>query len=263
MAEPVSISEIFGGNEPEKDFVIDMHCQRCGKDYKLYFHCTESIFKIASRIKNAPFCDECETEREEAEVRRKMAIYARDNAIKAGAPEEFLEWDRQQGNVPLMNFIWKNRKKSLFLIDEPDTNKTRCLSAIVKKLFEFDYSRRIQFFNFNDMATKYLALSSRSYEAADSFKRSISSLDLLIIDDFGKKRITEAVGDMLYYVFNRIYERNALVWISANKASGILQTRFEHEETGEVIFSRFNRMVNSGNMVFWDHGKTGGLENGN
>ena len=74
---------------------------------------------------------------------------------------------------------------------------------------------------------------------------------ILLIDDIGKRRITETAGEMLYEIFDRLLggDCKCRVWVTSNLALSELAGRFENADIGDGVVSRIDRMIEGGTMV--------------
>ena len=72
-----------------------------------------------------------------------------------------------------------------------------------------------------------------------------------MIDDIGKRRITETAGELLWDVFDMIYAGDARtkIWITSNKSLEDLPALFENRDIGDAITSRIDRMIDDGRMI--------------
>ena len=73
----------------------------------------------------------------------------------------------------------------------------------------------------------------------------------MMIDDIGKRRITENAGEMLYDLFDRLYSgmNNTLVWVTSNFTLSGLSAGFVNPDVSDGVISRIDRMIESGEMI--------------
>jgi len=102
---------------------------------------------------------------------------------------------------------------------------------------------------------------SYSHEVKESENEIIdlySTVNLLIIDDFGKERINEWVLEKLYLIINSRYENNLPIIITTNYSFDQLKERLtlsSNSETAEAITSRFFEMCWGVEMNWEDYRK--------
>ena len=75
-------------------------------------------------------------------------------------------------------------------------------------------------------------------------KQLIANNKLIMLDDIGKHKITDAGGEVLYKFLDIIIESNSdcKVWITANKHIDQICSRFYDEDVGNAFVSRIKRM---------------------
>lgn len=231
---------------------IDFVCRVCGKSFHLEW-ITERGIAEKSLDASDPICDACAEMEEDRKIRLEMGKYAAEYAVRAGVPAQFLEWDKEKGNNELLKFVFRNLGKNLFIADENDQGKTRALCRAVKKVFCDDYRKAVAFWNVNDMVSAYVDEIKNG--RADAFKNRLKTMDLIVMDDFGKKYLTEAGGDLIYTIVNGLYERRGIVWMSANRMPNALKKYFQNDEIFEAVFSKFGRQEKEGMSASWLFGR--------
>ena len=213
-------------------------------------------FLAGSITLTTALCPECHRKMVEFQERTAAEQTWARRAEAAGIPPERVNWDKTRGNVPLMRFIWNNRRKTIAIGDHYDTGKTWAVCGALCAMIRQDPAIRVKFWNFNDLATHYSALLTESIHEAERFLAQLTDYDVLAIDDIGKKRLSFTVGDLLYTVANRVYERRGgALWITYNRSPGQLIDKFENQDAGEAFFSRIKRMINDGSAVSWKQHK--------
>jgi hypothetical protein len=75
--------------------------------------------------------------------------------------------------------------------------------------------------------------------------------DVILIDDVGKRRITETAGELLYDMADLVYSGSsrAVIWFTANKTLADFANQFENLDLGDAVVSRFDRMIEAGKML--------------
>ena len=83
-------------------------------------------------------------------------------------------------------------------------------------------------------------------ETQEALFRRLSGCDLLVIDDLGKERPTEAMGSLLFRVVNDRYEREGALMVTSNYARNLMAGRLMQgcdEGTARSIASRLVEMT--------------------
>lgn len=240
--------------ERKRKIEIPIRCQFCGFTGTAELEVYESIGRGIT-LKEISICDDCGEKRRNAEYLAAAADRWRQLAIAAGVPEKRLDWDKSKGNVDLMKFLWNNRNRSCTVLGDYGCGKTWALCGAIGAILRDSPMRRVRFWNFNDLAAKYSSLLTTSLSAAEDFRRDLVNYDLLVIDDFGKKRLNATALDFFYSVVNRIYEQEGKIWISYNVPPSILIPKCEDQDIAMAIFDRLRRMNVDGALVRWEDGK--------
>lgn len=241
-----------------------MTCSACGAEYQIDYGVEDKeLLKIAytfPQLLCEPCCD-IEAARQEKEQKRQAAEYYKihlDGLVKASRiPESRVYglYDKGQGNSELKTFNYKNRSFSLFIADVNDTGKTWTMCATASWMIQSGECSKVQYWNFNELCTRFAVLQSDNVRQAEAFKIMLVSQDLLIIDDFGKKKINGTACDLIYYILDKIYLKNGRIWISANLSGDALQDKFEDQDIGAAVISRLRRMEKAGNLIPWKRAK--------
>ena len=72
--------------------------------------------------------------------------------------------------------------------------------------------------------------------------------DIIMLDDIDKRRINETAGNMLYKLFNKLYEGNIIsrLWFTMNHNGREFQNMFDNRDYGAAVLSRIDRMMKDG-----------------
>lgn len=118
------------------------------------------------------------------------------------------------------------------------TGKTYLAACIANKIIE-DYQIRVKMRNIpqiiNDIEKGGFDIDKNDYY------RKLSSVSLLILDDFGIERNTEYVNEMVYQIINTRYESKKPTIISTNIPLGVIMNG-SNDIDKERIYSRLREM---------------------
>jgi DNA replication protein DnaC len=118
------------------------------------------------------------------------------------------------------------------------TGKTYLAACIANKIIE-DYQIRVKMRNIpqiiNDIEKGGFDIDKNDYY------RKLSSVSLLILDDFGIERNTEYVNEMVYQIINTRYESKKPTIISTNIPLGLIMEG-SNDIDKERIYSRLREM---------------------
>ena len=225
-------------------------CPKCGKQSSYEIEVPEFAKDIMRGGNTQNFCDECVVELEKLEALRRDQLRREEWLEKAEIPADFLEWDKTKGNNQLARQIRENACKCLFICGKNDACKTRAAAANLK-LQITQNNKRCRFIRWSDLAMGYARTCKISSENSKFYIEQFLSYDVLLIDDIGKRRITETAGEMLYDMIDLVYsgEKKTKLWITSNKTLEDLSECFENLDIGDAVISRIDRMVDSGKMV--------------
>jgi len=156
--------------------------------------------------------------------------------------DKVIEPERQEVIIA-KNFI-KNFKElskgnsGLIFHGNVGTGKTYLAACIANKIIE-EYQIRVKMRNIpqiiNDIEKRGFDIDKNDY-----YKR-LSSVSLLILDDFGIERNTEYVNEMVYQIINTRYESKKPTIISTNIPLGVIMNG-SNDIDKERIYSRIREM---------------------
>jgi hypothetical protein len=222
--------------------IVKRYCPECGKEFEIDLSNDPFTASFTFGIIDTIMCDSCADAKKLQEEARIDHDHFLRQVDKAGIPLGRINWDskHQGANVKLYDWIKENAANWLFVSDDYDTNKTWCFCAIGAKLVK--QGVKVKYWRVTDLLSRYAALAQDSMRSAERFKNDLANCDLLILDDLGKRQLTESTGDAFYSVIDKAYSNNhTRVWINANVSGIKLVRRFTCEDTGEAVISRFKR----------------------
>ena len=231
-----------------KAFEKDGHvyCRQCGEQID-----SEPLACLGS--KKIIFGRRCKCDREEESLRkekeeadhirrlREECFITSRNLINCTF-DRVIAPDRQEVIIA-KNFV-KNLKElskdnnGLIFHGNVGTGKTYLAACIANKIIE-DYQIRVKMRNIpqiiNDIEKGGFDIDKNDYY------RKLSSVSLLILDDFGIERNTEYVNEMVYQIINTRYESKKPTIISTNIPLGVIMNG-SNDIDKERIYSRIREM---------------------
>ncbi len=140
-----------------------------------------------------------------------------------------------------------NEGTSLILGGRPGTGKTHLASAIA--IYAMRHGRQAVFRLTNKMLDQLREANVRDWDTYSSLMGTFEEVPCLVLDDFGKERLTRAVADYLYRIIDCRY-RNDLQTIITTNAKNIeeLESR-EDEEYRQYITPMVSRILERGSWV--------------
>lgn len=224
-------------------------CYLCGKET---FTTQEVDSWIASWIdctESKHACPDCMEKVKEAQRLEQQAMLIEDRIARCGIPDNFREWDSAKGNKDLANAIRCESGKSLYISGHYNTCKTR--AACANMLRRIKSGEIAKYVRFGEIVGRYQRSFANGDKAPEYCIDSILDADLLLIDDVGKRRITQTAGELLYEIYDRIYsgDTRCRVWVTSNTDLKAFVHKFENEDVGNAVISRIDRLIGEGKMA--------------
>lgn len=228
-------------------------CPKCGKVEDQIVQVPEFAVGYIKGGNTQNFCEACYEEnkrikQEEWEKQRKEADALALQDMHQ-LPPELCAWDWQKGNNDLAKEIQQNRSKHLFIGGDNDKCKTR--AAAINLLGLAKRGHRCRFYRFSDLAREYAEVCKTESERTSEFIKDLLKYDLLMIDDIGKRRVTETAGELLFDLLDSIYlgYSRTKLWITSNANLSGVRNLFENRGNGNAFVSRLDRMIEAGDMI--------------
>jgi DNA replication protein DnaC len=147
-----------------------------------------------------------ERERKAAERRLKMAQFPNHKTL-----ESFDFTAQPAVNKPLVLELVKgdylDRRENLLLVGNSGTGKTHLATAV--GIAACQQGHKVRFFRVTELIT--LLLEAREDKELTRFKRQLSRLNLLILDELGYVPATKAGAELLFDVIAMAYERLSVI----------------------------------------------------
>lgn len=202
----------------------------------------------------AVMCDTCAEQHQHEKTngtpeQRRQRFFEKARGV--GLPDGMIGWDESAGNNELLNEVWANREKSLWLAGEHRTGKTRSVvrtAAVMLWREELDETQLV-YWRIPDLR-KHLANMAGgddSRREQEEYHR-LGSVDVLILDDLDKGAMTDAGLEALWRIVDDRVARPAVrTWVTANTGSRDLVEQWieghEHRrETAVAIITRLREM---------------------
>ena len=148
-------------------------------------------------------------------------------------------WDPVLGakNARIMAWVEQNATKSLFIADNVGTGKTRAVCHVCVK------NRKLhnwcQFWKTTDLMNEIMAKYHEGVIEMTRFKEYLLALDLLILDDFGKEKLTDRAGEVLFDILDEYYQDpKRKIWITSNVVDGKVMVQHLGTDRGTAVARR-------------------------
>ncbi|UDQ99320.1 ATP-binding protein [Lentisphaerota bacterium WC36G] len=144
----------------------------------------------------------------------------------------------------LANNLLANYRRNLYIANEFNSGKTRSIAYVAKKLLL--QGVRIIYITANELLAHYSTLSTQDKDRANYWLKSITKCDLLIVDDLGKKKMTDSNLECFYELTNFVYTNGfygGKMWLSANVTPKIFFDRLENCNAAEAAEGARSRLI--------------------
>lgn len=195
-----------------------------------------------------PMCNKCAEfatkERRKAEFEAALA--------ESGLPRELWSYDRQLGNVELLDWAVSHADAWLWIGGHTGTGKTRALARALVQ----DTWRRSEWptLYWAESAGFFLSLSERSYDRAAQvqaqFERA-KRCGLLVVDDIGQESLPDHARAMLFEIIDYRYTNRLRTWFSSNADADEMAAQVG---TGRWLQIR-RRIAERGHLRVWAGGR--------
>jgi DNA replication protein DnaC len=141
--------------------------------------------------------------------------------------------------------------------------KTRLLCSIATGIMRRLDNIEVYYIDWNDLVRLMRSgedASSRDYYAINELVRKLTSVDLLLFDEFGASKVSPWVYDNIYFVINRRYNTQKITCFASNFMDGADNDGRESLKirVGERIRSRLFEMATAIEMKGSDYRKLNG-----
>lgn len=224
-------------------------CSFCGKETYTSQKMDSWIASLITTTETKHACPDCSEKVKKAQFMEQQKIIVEERTRECGIPDNFREWDSSKGNKDLANAILNSHKKSLYISGHYGTCKTR--AACANLLRRIKSGENGKYVRFGAIASKYQRSFSNGENAPESCIDSILDADILLIDDVGKRKITQTAGELLYEMLDRIYagDTRCRVWITSNADLISFVHKFDNDDVGNAVVSRIDRLIGDGKMA--------------
>lgn len=137
---------------------------------------------------------------------------------------------------------WQYGSKGLILHGESGKGKTRLAWLLLRKIV-LEHRKTVECYDGIKLAEK----TQEAYKESqpDRLLNSLGTKDILFLDDLGKIKITQRVGEMLFGMVERRSQYMKPVIITTNFTGESLLKRFEDPETGIPFLRRVREFCES------------------
>jgi hypothetical protein len=232
MKEPMETSD---GME-----IVDAvrHCQECGREIRVRL--PRALVDIVMS------CDECATRKAEAARRQEIIDYRRRAVERSGIAPRYLIWDRQKasetGSAALLPWIAARKDGSLWIAGANNTGKTHAISYAAYRMI-VDYATPVRMIRASEFLLSVVQSrqgSREDIEAGQELVRDALACGILVLDDLGKERLSDAKAEILWELIDLRERDSKRLWITTNISGAELEARLG-SDYGPAIMERLRR----------------------
>lgn len=216
-------------------------CVKCGNGFEIESPTVApEMAAILARLARNLVCDECDRAQKQR-IDEKYKQESRDLIIsRSRLAENMIDWNPELGNNELLDWVNANYASSLYICNPYGTCKTR--AVMVAAYQNYALHPQMRFYRVSELIAEIMGYYSEGVREVNEFKESLYDLDLLILDDFGKEKITDRGGEALFDIIDNFYISKRKIWITTNQANQ--ETIIEHlgADRGFAIIRRISEM---------------------
>jgi len=222
--------------EPTKETVRD--CRECGQPFEL------PPFKLAVRFVHVcPACSEKHAEADQQAAKERSGLY-REEGWKRICPPMFLDTDPSRLPSPSkldLALKWEYGPRGLTLHGSSGKGKSRIAWEIMKR--EHRNRRSVAALD-GGFAYDYASKFAVSPAEAARYVEHKMLVDLLLLDDVLKAKLTDSVEQALFAIVNSRTERGLPFIVTTNDTGETLATRMS-EDRGPALLRRLREFSQS------------------
>lgn len=208
-----------------KAYKVVVGCDSCGK--KVEIDDFPGLFGLIAN--GVPYyCDDCHEKQKRVLEEREFQEFLPRLIDTAGIPAGYLA-DRNTGKkmqsapVPyVFDWVWEHRERNILLTGNTGTGKSTSACFAAVKLIED--RKKVRYVKLRALLSEWReAKTADSRFADEAFFRTISELDLLILDEvIDKAKTTESGQEMMFELLDRIAdgELKTKLWMLGNFRPG-------------------------------------------
>lgn len=239
------------------EVICHNYCPNCNKTWNTVIKIEKEYLDIlhwSLDIKQTILCDECGANLALNMERANNQKRILQDVETANIPADFTKWNKEIGNNELARFVENNKDKHIFLNGMYGKGKSRSLAINLVKSITKNENKKVKYFRFTDIAMEYAGICKENIGNARTYLKDILKHDIIVIDDIGKKRITDNAGELLYDIFDNVYcgNANCKLWLSSNINWRKIASLFENKDLGNAVVSRIDRLISENRLVDYE-----------
>jgi hypothetical protein len=211
--------------QPVETMVV---CIDCGREF-LTVRWPNLCDGIAGQVR----CDECLY----AFIERRDA-YRKDEMLASmlatsGIHKSYIGYDPGKDKHGILNFIIRNIEDNIVIPGAYQIGKTHCACHAGIRVAKSGKS--VMYFRVSDMLRTILGTMGQDMALAEFTLDKIKRMNLLILDDFGKEKLTDRAGEIMFSIIDfRLLDKRP-TWITTNMHGKEFAERLGDDRGGAIL----------------------------
>ena len=245
--------------------MVELHyrCRECGTEWTDMKDEKRDAFFLSLFVRNpgavqTAICDRCAVEYQRRQEDEQKQKWYTDMLEESGMPQWCV--GVKTANTEIVEALQNAEEKHVYVCGNRGIGKTSSACIAAKKQM-WAKQKSVKFHDFATLLMEY-SMACRGRDAnPKGFLRNAFDADIVILDDYGKKRFTENACELMWFLFNGIYTQSlrCRLWITAESPLSASEGEYADKDIGGAITSRIDRMKNAGSMAVLDFTRVRGL----
>jgi len=212
-------------------------CKGCGKQLEF------ERFKLYPDL-GPSFCNPCGSSYDTKIQKDAIAKVIDDLFERSNIPIEYTKWDSEiaasTGSDVLVKWLADHRDESAFVSGLHGKGKTHTVACCAYKVIT-QTMKPVMFMNIGQWLSEMMQAKMLHVDNRKDIKTACS-VDLMVIDDIGKEKLTESKLELFYNVIDMRERQNKRTWFTSNFELNDIASRLD-DNYGPAIVERMRRMV--------------------
>lgn len=230
---------------------VKRNCEQCDASFNL---------KVprAKQSGGPKLCDKCALQKAADIDRRRLFDAVPELIMLSGISKAYNFWNddtaQDKGSDKLLEWLKERQEQSVWIGGTNGIGKTHAVMYMALSMIKYK-AISVKAVRCSYWLRQQSTLRTgdwRDRAKADAEFKRAAQVQLLILDDIGKEKVTETKAELLYDLVD-IRERDKLrIWVTTNQGGKLLRSRLNAggaHDHGDAILSRLVRMIPAENII--------------